>query len=56
MAIKGNGNPLTMGTNVCQVDASVFQQGANKVMFAYNSDESNGDVNKGFVLYNMDIR
>jgi hypothetical protein len=56
IAIRGNGSPLTMGNNMCQVDASVFQEGANKVMFAYNSDESNGDVNKGFVLYSMDIR
>jgi hypothetical protein len=55
IAIRGNGSSLTMGNNMCQVDASVFQEGANKVMFAYNSDESNGDVNKGFVLYSMDI-
>lgn len=56
VAIQTNGTPLSVGTNTCQVDASAFVEGSNKIQFVYNTDENNGDVNKGFVLFNMDIR
>ncbi len=56
VAIKPNNSPMTMGSNACQVDSKAFVDGENKIMFAYNPDENNGDVNKGFVLYNFDIR
>ncbi len=56
MAIRSNKNPMNMGTNVCTIDASALVDGNNKIIFAYNPDENNGDINKGFVLLNMDIR
>ncbi len=54
--ILTNGTPLSIGTYTCQTDASAFVQGPNKIQFVYNNDENNGDANKGFALFNMDIR
>lgn len=56
IAIKPNGKPSEVGMNVFQVDAKAFKNGENKLVFAYNNDDSNGDLNRGFVVYNMNIQ
>ncbi|HEY1045156.1 MAG TPA: hypothetical protein VGF79_01880, partial [Bacteroidia bacterium] len=56
IAIKSNGKPDKIETNVIEVPANYFVAGSNKVQFAYNDDESNGDMTKGFVIFNMVVR
>lgn len=55
-AIKSNGRSMDQAPYTIEVDASVFVQGENKFQFAYNESEVNGDINKGFVVLNLDIR
>lgn len=55
-AIKSSGGSMQAGICTFEVDASVFNQGENKFQFAYNDDETNGDINKGFVVLNLDIQ
>lgn len=56
IAIKSNGKPDKIETNVIEVPANYFVAGSNKVQFAYNDDEANGDMTKGFVIFNMVVR
>lgn len=56
IAIKPNGKAAEIGINISQVSSSVFKQGLNKIQFAYNGEEGNGDVIKGCVIYSMDVR
>jgi hypothetical protein len=54
--IKRNGNPTNIDTNVVEVKSSYFKDGENKIQFAYNDQEGNGDLIKGCVIYSMDMR
>ncbi len=54
--IKANGKPTEVGMNVFEVDASKFKNGENKLVFAYNNSDNNGDLNRGFVVFNMNIQ
>lgn len=56
VAIKGNGKPDKIDSNLIEVPKSYFKDGENKIQFAYNDDESNGDETKGFVIFNMNIK
>ena len=56
VAIKPNGKASAIGTNVVEVSSGLFQNGDNKIQFAYNGEEGNGDMIKGCVIYSMDIR
>ena len=56
VAIKTNGKASDIGTNVVEVNSALFKQGENKIQFAYNAEEGNGDVIKGCVIYSMDLR
>lgn len=56
VAIKPNGKASVIGTNVVEVSSGLFQNGDNKIQFAYNGEEGNGDMIKGCVIYSMDIR
>lgn len=56
IAIKPNGNASVIGINITQVSSSVFKNGVNKIQFAYNDQEGNGDIIKGCVIYSMDVR
>lgn len=56
VAIKSNGKPGQIEGNLVEVSSEYFKQGENKVQFVYNDDEANGDVNKGCVIFNMDVR
>lgn len=54
--IKANGHPDRIDGNIFEVPKSYFKNGENKIQFGYNDDESNGDVTKGCVIFNMDVR
>jgi hypothetical protein len=54
--IKSNGKPNQIDYCVAEVDASLFVNGENKIQFAYNDTEGNGDLIKGFVIFNIEIR
>lgn len=56
VAIKANGKPGLIEGNIVEVPISYFKNGENKIQFAYNDDESNGDVTKGCAIFNMDVR
>lgn len=56
VAIPTNGKPDKIAENVASVDASYFKDGDNKIQFIYNSEEGNGDMMKGYVVYNFDLR
>lgn len=56
VAIRKNGKASQIGNNIVEVDASFFNDGENKIQFAYNSDLGNGDVIRGCVIYSMDLR
>lgn len=54
--IKTNGKANQIGYFIAEVDASLFVNGENKIQFVYNETEGNGDVQTGFVVYNLEIR
>lgn len=56
VAIKTNGNSSQIGYYVAEIETSQFINGENKIQFAYNEQEGNGDINKGFVVYNLEMR
>jgi hypothetical protein len=56
VAIKANGKSSEIGSNVVEVNSALFKQGENKIQFAYNDAEGNGDIIKGCVIYSMDLR
>ena len=55
-AIPNNGKSSQVGENTITLDPSYFKDGENKIQFFYNNAADNGDITRGFVLYNMDIR
>ena len=56
VAIKPNGKSSSIGMNMVQVSSNLFKEGENKIQFAYNGEEGNGDVIKGCVIYSLNIR
>jgi 4-amino-4-deoxy-L-arabinose transferase-like glycosyltransferase len=56
VAIKPNAKPSVIGVNEFQVNSNLFKEGQNKIQFAYNGEEGNGDVIKGCVIYSLNIR
>ena len=56
VAIKPNGKSSSIGINTVQVSSSLFKEGENKIQFAFNGEEGNGDVIKGCVIYSLNIR
>lgn len=56
VAIKPNDKSSSVGTSKVQVNSSLFKQGENKIQFAYNGEEGNGDVVKGCVVYSLNIQ
>jgi len=56
VAIKPNGKSSSIGINMVQVSSSLFKEGQNKIQFAYNGEEGNGDVVKGCVVYSLNIQ
>lgn len=56
VAIKANGKASKIEGNIVEVPKSYFINGENKIQFAYNDDDANGDLIKGCVIYNMDLR
>lgn len=56
VAIPSNGKPGKIAENMAAVDPSYFRDGDNKIQFIYNAEEGNGDMAKGYVVYNFDIR
>ena len=56
VAIKANGKASQIDGNIVEVPASYFVNGENKIQFAYNDSEGNGDVIKGCAIYNFDLR
>jgi uncharacterized membrane protein len=56
VAIKPNGKSSSIGISKCQVSSNLFKEGENKIQFAYNGEEGNGDVIKGCVIYSLNIR
>lgn len=55
-AIKPNGKSSQIAQNTIEVEASAFKDGENKVQFAFNAEEGNGDVIKGCVIYTMEMK
>ena len=56
VAIKPNGKSSSIGINTVQVSSNLFKEGENKIQFAFNGEEGNGDVIKGCVIYSLNIR
>jgi hypothetical protein len=56
VAIKSNGKASQIEGNMVEVPTTYFVDGDNKIQFAYNGEEGNGDVIKGCVIYNFDLR
>jgi hypothetical protein len=56
VAIKANGKASQIEGNMVEVPTTYFVDGDNKIQFAYNGEEGNGDVIKGCVIYNFDLR
>ena len=56
VAIKPNDKSSSFGTSRVQVNSNLFKQGENKIQFAYNGEEGNGDVVKGCVIYSLNIQ
>ncbi len=56
VAIKANGKASQIEGNIVEVPTTYFVDGDNKIQFAYNGEEGNGDVIKGCVIYNFDLR
>ncbi len=56
VAIKPNGKSTSIGINTVQVSSNLFKEGENKIQFAFNGEEGNGDVIKGCVIYSLNIR
>jgi len=56
LPIPSNGKAGKIAENVVPVESSYFKDGDNKIQFIYNAEEGNGDMVKGYVVYNFDIR
>lgn len=56
VAIKPNGKASGIGNSIVTVSSNLFKQGENKIQFAFNGEEGNGDVVKGCVIYSLNIQ